>query len=58
METTKESPTVKEFLHDLFLDYWNNYLTVEKFASAHDISVKDMDKLIDIARNSYKKEYG
>lgn len=38
--------TIKETLHDIYLDYFNNYLTVDKFATDNNLSPMQAVKLI------------
>lgn len=35
---------------ELYLDFYNNYLTVEKFAEHYGMSVDDADKLLSVGR--------
>lgn len=35
---------------ELYLDFYNNYLTVERFAEAYGMSITDADKLLSIGR--------
>jgi len=41
---------MRETLKAAFLDWFNNYLTVEKFAEHYEITVKDAQALIDMGR--------
>lgn len=38
----------------LFLNYFNNYLTVEKFAADLNISVSEAKKIIEVGRYSHE----
>lgn len=41
---------MKTALADLYLDYFNNYLTVEKFAEHNGMEVADAKALLEIGR--------
>lgn len=45
---------VKKMLEDIYLYWWDNYLTVEKFAEHQEMNVKDMESILDIGRHLYK----
>jgi hypothetical protein len=40
----------RETLNELYLDYFNNYLTVECFADHNGLEVRHAEKLINIGR--------
>ena len=44
-------------LNDLYLDYVNNYLTVEKFAEVQGLSKEDTYMLINLGKKINNKEY-
>ena len=39
-----------EAIHKMYLDYYNNYLTVEKFAEHNLLSVEHTKQLLEIGR--------
>lgn len=39
-----------EAIHKMYLDYYNNYLTVEKFAEHNILSVEYVKQLLEIGR--------
>ena len=41
----------KEFYIEMFLDYFNNYLTVMKFAADHNLSIDEAKEIISIGRD-------
>lgn len=41
---------MKQQLIDIYLDWLNNFLTVEKFAAYYDLTVEQATKLIELAR--------
>lgn len=41
---------IKEALQEAYLDYINDYLTVEYFASVYGLSTKEAELLIDLGR--------
>lgn len=43
------------FVADLYYDWVNDYLTVEKFASDHNISVEKAKEIIKLGRSTYSK---
>ena len=49
--TRKKYPNISNYVEALYLDYFNNYLTVEKFANDYEINVKLANKLIEKGRN-------
>ena len=48
--------TFQEHLRTSFLDYFNNYLTVEKFAEHNNITETDANTIIEMGRK-YHEEY-
>jgi hypothetical protein len=40
-------------LIDIYLDYWNNYLTPERYAECNGLRVHEAIKLIDLARSVF-----
>lgn len=41
---------LQKTLQDLYLTYWNDYLTIEKMASDYNIPVSDIHQLIEIGK--------
>lgn len=48
--------TFRTELKELYLDWKNNWLTVDKFAEHHGLYSDDMDNLIDLGRRYYKRD--
>jgi hypothetical protein len=46
--------TFRTELKELYLDWYNNYLTVDKFAEHHEMRSEDIDKLIDLGRHYHE----
>ena len=46
--------SITERLNTLYVEYLNDFLTVEKFAHYHGIGVDDMQKLIDLGRHIHQ----
>jgi len=46
---------MKIALADLFLDYFNNYLTIEKFAEHNEMEVADAKILLDLGRKYHEQ---
>lgn len=44
-----------QYIHDKYLDYFNNYLTAEKYASDNGLSTKQMNKFLFDARKVDRK---
>lgn len=49
---------IKTILNDMYLDYFNNYLTIEKMATMHGISEDDLKILLTIGKKINHAEYG
>ena len=47
--------TANKYFRAAFLDYFNNYLTIEKYAEHNEISTADAKKLIDAGRKHHEK---
>lgn len=43
----------RRYLDELCLYWRNNYISVEKFAEDHDLTVEEGSRLIDLARDVY-----
>ena len=41
-------------LQELYLDWVNNYITVERFAEVHNLSIIDMKQLLVLAKNAHE----
>lgn len=48
---------IKNVLNELYLDYFNNYLTIELMAEHQEMKVEDLKMLIDLGRKINNKEY-
>ena len=48
--------TANKYFRAAFLDYFNNYLTIEKYAEHNEISIEDATNLIDAGRK-YHEQY-
>lgn len=46
---------MKQKIEDLYLDWFNNFLSVEKFASYHDFSIEKAERIILIGRKLYNR---
>jgi len=44
-----------QFLREMFLDYFNNYLTVALFAEHNELSVTEATSLIEMGRNLHEE---
>lgn len=53
----KKDSRMSSQLASLFRDYLNDYLTVERFAEDHEISVNDARTLIDLGRKYHEEGY-
>ena len=42
--------TFRTELKELYIDWYNNYLTVGKFAEHHGMQEEDMEKILDLAK--------
>jgi hypothetical protein len=40
----------KEQLHDMYLDWFNNYLSTEKFAEDYNLSMAETENVLDMGR--------
>ena len=47
--------TANKYFRAAFLDYFNNYLTIEKYAEDNEISTADAKNLIDAGRKYHEK---
>ena len=49
-------PNIDDYVEALYLDYFNNYLTVEKFANDYDFNIELANKIINNGRelNDYR----
>jgi hypothetical protein len=45
----------QQVLADLYLDYSNNYISVEAFARAHHLQVEHAEKLIELGREVHNR---
>tara|TARA_R110000803_G_scaffold40100_1_gene86412 strand:- start:315 stop:530 length:216 start_codon:yes stop_codon:yes gene_type:complete len=44
-----------ELLRHVYVEWMNNYLTVELFAEHHEMTVKDAQVLLDLGRSAMKR---
>jgi hypothetical protein len=44
---------MRNTLIDIYLDFWNNYLTYERYAECNGLRTDEAEKLISLARNVY-----
>jgi hypothetical protein len=44
-------------LIDIYLDYWNNYLTHERYAECNGLRVNEAITLIDLARSVFNSNH-
>lgn len=44
------TPTINEYLRTMYLDYVNNYLTVDKFAEDNDVHPTDARRIISMGK--------
>jgi len=42
--------TFRTELKELYIDYFNNWITIERFAEHHETAYEDMEKLIEIGK--------
>ena len=47
--------TANQFFRAAFLDFFNNYMTIEEYAEHNEISTADAKKLIDVGRKYHEK---
>lgn len=46
---------MRNYLADLYLEFWNDYLTVDKYAEHKQLSRQDAQALIDMGRKYHNK---
>jgi len=46
---------INKTLREMFLDYFNNYITVAKFAEHNEISTKQASALIEMGREMHEE---
>ena len=49
--------SARDFLTDLYLDWFNNFLTVARFAEYHEITEAQADALIVLARDIFNTKH-
>ena len=52
-----KSLNIRNVLSELYLDYFNNYATIEVMAEHQKMKVEDLKILIDLGRKINNKEY-
>lgn len=45
---------MRNTLIDIYLDFWNNYLTVERYAECNGLHIAEAEALINLSRSVYK----
>jgi hypothetical protein len=48
---------MRNVLIDIYLDYWNNYLTFERYAECNGLHVSEVEILINLAREVYNANH-
>lgn len=48
---------MRNILIDIYLDFWNNYLTVERYAECNGLNENEAKVLIDLAKTVYKTSH-
>jgi hypothetical protein len=48
---------MRNVLIDIYLDYWNNYLTFERYAECNGLHVSEAEILINLAREVYNANH-
>ena len=48
---------VRKVLKDIYVEWWNDYITVETMADHQGLKDEDMNFLIDLGKRLYKGEY-
>lgn len=49
--------SARGYLDEVYLDWVNNYLTVEKFAEDHGLTAEEGKRLIDLARDTHTRKH-
>lgn len=49
--------SAREYMIDIWLDYWNNYLTVGRYAECNGLTDSQASDLIGIARAVYNSRH-
>jgi len=47
---------IRQYLINIYLDYINNWLTIEKFSEFHELSIDDAKIILDMGKK-YHEEY-
>jgi hypothetical protein len=48
---------MRETLITIYLDFWNNYLTIERYAECNGLHNGEAQMLIDLARNVFNSNH-
>ena len=48
---------MREYLIKIYLDWRNNYLTIERFAECNGLHVSEAESLINLAREVYQRPH-
>lgn len=51
------TPTSREMLRAVYLDWINNYLTIERYAECNGLQPEDAEALIDLARRIFNQPH-
>lgn len=49
--------SIKKHLQESFLDFFNDYLTVEKFAEHNRLTIEQATALIELSRNIHESQF-
>jgi hypothetical protein len=49
--------SAREYLVDIWLDYWNNYLSIARYAECNHITTAQANEVIGLARAVYKSTH-
>ena len=55
--TVELEPTAREILKSIYRDYFNNYLTVDKFSEHNGLNLYQGQRLIDLAREVHNSPH-
>ena len=47
---------MRQYLIDMYLDYINNWSTIEKFSEFHELTTEDAKKILELGKK-YHEEY-
>jgi hypothetical protein len=55
MNTERKMKTLRQQIAAFYLEYLNDFLTVERFAEYHDMSINQAQALIDLGREFHNE---